>query len=200
MFKLLHITGIGPLASAFERAPAKKGPTNHTGGKMMKSRVGRLALGLATVALPLSVLAAPASATSWGGGDHGEEDNEPSISIKDVSYRHGDIEVKVKYRCFTDEKDDHGHHKGKHSYKGDDDEAEDGTIEVTLWQRHAKYSGEEDVTCDGEWGWTKVELDRDYGHLKRGKAWVKAKITDPQDETDSDREEVYVKKYNHHRS
>src|SRR3954451_5964966 len=106
------------------KGSSEEGAHNHTGGKMMKSRVGRLALGLATVALPLSALAAPASAASWKGGHGGDDDNEPSISIKDVSYRHGDIEVKVKYRCFTDEKDDDGHHgKGKYGYKGDDDEA-----------------------------------------------------------------------------
>jgi len=155
-----------------------------------------LALGLATVALPLTGLAAPASASSWGGG--GDDNNEPSISIKDVSYHHGDIEVKVKYICYTDENDDNGDHKGRYGKKDrGDDESKDGTIEVTLRQRHAKYSGEEDVTCDGEWGWTKVELDRDWGHLRKGKAWVKAEITDPQDETDSDSDVVYVRKYHH---
>src|SRR3954452_21649880 len=169
---------------------------------MMKSRVGRLALGLATVALPLAGLAAPASASSWGGGGGGggNDNNEPSISIKDVSYHHGDIEVKVKYICYTDENDDHGHGHGHGGYRkkdSGDDDSKDGTIEVTLRQRHAKYSGEEDVTCDGEWGWTKVQLDRDWGDLSRGKAWVKAEITDPQDETDSDSDVVYVRKHHH---
>jgi len=160
---------------------------------MFAKRIGGLALGLATVALPLTALATPASASQH---DDRHDDDSPSISIKDVSYRHGDFKVKVKYRCYTDQNDDHkGHRRGD---KGKDDKVEDGTIEVTLWQRHAKYSGDEDVACDGDWDYTTIVLDQHDGHLDKGKAWVKAEITDPQDETDSDRAEVYVKKHDHH--
>jgi hypothetical protein len=164
---------------------------------LFKSSIGRLALGAATLALPLTALgAAPASASQYGGYD---DDNEPSISIKDVKVHGYDVEVKVKYRCYTDQDDhDNDYSKyGKDDDGKDDEEVEDGEIKVTLTQKHVKYSGEEDVECDGDWAYTWIELDRDYGHLKKGKAWVKATITDPQDEKDSDREEVRIKKHHH---
>jgi hypothetical protein len=136
---------------------------------MFPARIARLAVGLATVALPLTALAAPASA-SQASDDHGGAD-EPSISIRDVSSRHGEIKVKVRYRCSTDQDDDEKQDgKDKDKNKGEDDQVEDGTIEVTLRQKHVRYSGEEDVECAGEWASTQVTLDRDHGHLKKGPA------------------------------
>ena len=146
----------------------------------------RIAVGAIGLALPLALAAAPAVA----GERHHDDAADPEIAIKDVYAKHGDIYVKVKYECETE--DDNGYRKAGH--KKDDD----ATIEVTLTQRHVKYAGDAEPNCDGKERYATIELEREYGHLYTGKAKVTATITDEQGETDTDTEHVKVKVYKHH--
>ena len=146
----------------------------------------RIAVGAIGLALPLALAAAPAVAS--GRNHHGAAD--PEIAIKNVYASDGDIFVKVKYQCESE--DDHGYRKAGHK---DDDDA---TIEVTLTQRHVEYAGDAEPNCNGKDNYATIKLERKYGHLYTGKAKVTATITDDQGEEASDTERVRVKVYKHH--
>lgn len=150
----------------------------------------KVALSAAALAMPLTALAAaPAQATD---DDHGHghgyyhKAEKPEVYIKQVKAHRGDIKVVVKYKCDT-------------SYGKHDDKVKDGHLKVVLAQKHARYAGFTEVECDNEWGYAKVELEKKYGHLRHGHAYVKAVLTDPQHDKAYDSEKVYVVVKKHHK-
>jgi len=155
----------------------------------------------AALALPLTALGA---APAFAGSDSDKDTPKPSIYIKDVDakvikkvvvhkyddgttkkvvkWEYPDPVVKVKYTCYTEQDK---YKPGK--------EVEYGTIDARLEQKKAERWGSAEAICDGEDRYAKIYLDDGYGKLKKGDAWVKVKITDPQDKTAKDKDEAEVK-------
>jgi len=128
--------------------------------------------------LSMAALAAPAQA-----GEKGDDD--PKIYNLSVSVNRHDGEAKVKYRCDTEDK------KGKH------DKDKYGEIKVVLKSDDYKYSGSKWVKCDGDWDTAKVDLEKDWGKFKYGKATLKSTITDPDGDEAEDKDHVKFKKDHH---
>ena len=151
------------------------------------NRVVRLTVGAVSALALTGAGIAPAMASDGGYDDN--EVRDPKIKIVKVRASKYDVDVKVRYRCDT-EQDDHGDWKSD----DDDDEYEKGKIWVSFEQKKAEYDGYKRVLCDGEWHRTWIDLDGD-GKIKPKDATVEAKIRDPQHEYDTDEVDV---EFDHH--
>ncbi|MFL6065039.1 MAG: hypothetical protein ACJ72G_10260 [Friedmanniella sp.] len=134
----------------------------------------KIALFAAAAALPLTALAAtPASATEHHSSD-------PSIYIKQVSYHYDYFNVKVKYRCYSED-DDYG------------------KVYVTVKQHDAYYESDyEDAYCDGDWHYEWVQADNEHGELESGYLRVSAEVKDYDDNYDHDRQTYKIRFNDHH--
>jgi hypothetical protein len=142
----------------------------------------KAALSVAALAMPLTALAAaPANASEDKDHDHGyyHEAEAPKVYIKAVKVHRGDIKVVVAYKCDT-------------SYGKHDDKVKHGHLRVVLTQKKAVYAGHQQVECDNEWSYAKVELEKKYGRLRTGHAHLKAVLKDPQGDKAYDHEKVRV--------
>src|SRR3712207_3534012 len=99
----------------------------------------RLALTGAAAALPLSVLVGAPAAASDEGHDYGRNE-DPKVKV-----RVHDRKVRVEYKCFTEQKHDHGD-----DYDGKDDDDKEVVKYGTLTIKFRYDSSKKSVKCDGE--------------------------------------------------
>ncbi|HEX8509347.1 MAG TPA: hypothetical protein VF635_07605 [Propionibacteriaceae bacterium] len=145
----------------------------------------RIAVGAIGLALPLTLIGAPAFASDK------KDRDELRVEIVKVKVYNGKFKVDVEYVC-GDEDDNDRRYKSK-NHKNDSDE---GDIKVTLTQKHAKYAGGADAECDGKRHDATITLDHKDGKLKSGRADVKAVLKfDDEKETDHETVRLYVKKH-----
>ena len=126
--------------------------------------IKRIAIGAIGLALPLTLVGAPAYAS----GGHGYDD-DPEIKITDVDFKHGKFVVDVAYEC-------------------EDDKAK---IVVKLKLGHNTYRGSDKVDCDDEDS-ESITL-YGHGKVKSGYGYVEAEIEDEDGDTADDDARIKVK-------
>ena len=140
----------------------------------------RIVLLAAAAALPLTVVGA---GTAGATEKHASTDY-PSVHIKNVRYNdHDYFNVKVKYRCYSED-----HYND-----------EDGSLYVSVTQRHDSYEGwDHEAKCDGYWHhkWV-AAYNNDDVEFRNGKLRVDAEVTDHDGHQDSDYK-IYRITFDHH--
>jgi hypothetical protein len=105
--------------------------------------IKKLVLGAVAAAMPLTALAAAPASAAQGGYRH--HDNNPYVNVS--AYGHN---VKVEYKCYSDDHgDDYGHHGRHHDQYG------------TLTTHFRGYDNWYRVRCDGYKHWKNFDV---YGH------------------------------------